>query len=319
MNAQSNAMHEAVVESVRPEAAVMPTKRPFWWSVRRELWENRSIYLAPLAVSGLIILGSLISTVRATQNAAFGFVTPSAHNGAPPVPDGIALHHIQPFNFAAFLLMGTTLLVAIFYSLDALYGERRDRSILFWKSLPVSDTTAVLSKAVVPIVIIPLLTFAFTVVTQLVMLLIKMMALLAAGQSVAKFWAGLSLFHLWGITLYHLVTGHALWYAPMFAYLLLVSAWARRAPFLWATLPLFAISVLEKITFNSLHFARMLGDRFMGGAENVSFTGGDMPLDPMIHLTPGRFFSAPGLWAGLAAAAIFLAVAIRLRRYRGPI
>src|SRR5579884_24900 len=98
MNAQSNAMHEAVVESVRPEAAAMPTKRPFWWSVRRELWENRSIYLAPLAVSGLIIVGSLISTVRATQNAAFGFMVPSGHNGAPP--DALlVLHHVQPFNF----------------------------------------------------------------------------------------------------------------------------------------------------------------------------------------------------------------------------
>src|SRR5579864_2783563 len=105
MNAQSNAMGEAVVSSARVSAETLPPKHPFLWSVRRELWENRSIYLAPLAVSGLIILGSLISTVRATQNAAFGFVTPSAHNGAPPVPDGIALHHIQPFNFAAFLLI----------------------------------------------------------------------------------------------------------------------------------------------------------------------------------------------------------------------
>ena len=318
MNAQSNAMGEAVVSSAGVAAETLPPKHPFLWSVRREMWESRSIYLAPLVVSGLIIVGFLISSIRATQNMAFGFITPGGHNGAPP--DAlVVVHHVQPFNFAAFLLMGTTLLVAIFYSLDALYGERRDRSILFWKSLPLSDTTVMLSKAVVPIVIIPLLTFAFTVMTQLVMLLIKVVALLAAGQSVAKFWAGLALFHLWGITLYHLVTGHVLWYAPIFAYLLLVSAWARRAPFVWATLPLFAISVLEKITFNTLHFARMLGGRFVGGAENMSFSGSDMPLDPMIHLTPGRFLSAPGLWTGLAAAAIFLILAIRLRRYRGPI
>jgi ABC-2 type transport system permease protein len=151
------------------------------------------------------------------------------------------------------------------------------------------------------------------------MLLINVVALLAAGQSVAKFWAELPLFRMWELTLYHMVTGHALWYAPIFAYLLLVSAWARRAPFLWATLPLFAISVLEKITFNTLHFAHMLAERFGGGAENVSFSGSDMPLNPMIHLTPGRFFSSAGLWVGLAAAAIFLVLAIRLRRYRGPV
>ena len=59
----------------------------------------------------------------------------------------------------------------MFYCLDALYGERRDRSILFWKSLPVSDLTTVLSKASIPIVVLPLLTFAVTVATQLIMLL----------------------------------------------------------------------------------------------------------------------------------------------------
>jgi ABC-2 type transport system permease protein len=311
MNAQSNAMGDAVVSSARVSAETLPPKHPFLWSVRREFWESRSIYLAPTVVSGLIIVGFLIRAI-APAKLPFALAIRNPEQGG-------VIHIVQPYNFAAFLLMGTTLLVAIFYSLDALYGERRDRSILFWKSLPVSDTTAVLSKAVVPIVIIPLLTFAFTVVTQLVMLLINVVALLAMGLSVAKFWAGLSLFHLWGITFYHLVTGHALWYAPIFAYLLLVSAWARRAPFLWATLPLLAISVLEKITFNTLHFANMLATRFAGGADNVSFSGGDMPLDPMIHLTPGRFFSAPGLWTGLAAAAIFLLLAIRLRRYRGPI
>ena len=312
MNAQSNTMREAVVESVHPEAAATPTRRSFLWSVRREIWESRSIYLAPIAVSGLIILGFLIRSIAPARSPLLGIASPHSEHGA-------GFHVIQAYNFAAFLLMGTTLLVAIFYSLDALYGERRDRSILFWKSLPVSDTTAVLSKAVVPIVIIPLLTFAFTVVTQLFMLLINVVALLAMGLSVAKFWADLSLFQIWLVTFYHLITGHALWYAPIFAYLLLVSAWARRAPFLWATLPLLTISLLEKITFNTMHFAHMLLERFGGGADNVSFSGGDVPLDPMIHLTPGRFLIDPGLWTGLAAAALFLILAIRLRRYRGPI
>ena len=311
MNTQTNAVQQSVLQSARSEVRTDTPMRSFLWSVRREIWETRSIYLAPLAVSGLIIVASVIRAL-APRLFTFGVAIPGAKPGA-------VVHGMQHYNVAAFLLMGTTLLVAIFYSLDALYGERRDRSILFWKSLPVSDTTAVLSKAAIPIVVIPLLTFAFTVITQFVMLLINVLAVLAVGGSVAKFWAELSLFRLWELSLYHMVTGHALWYAPIFAYLLLVSAWARRAPFLWATLPLFAISVLEKITFNTLHFAHMLEQRFAGGAENVSFSGGDMPLNPMIHLTPARFFSSPGLWVGLVVAAIFLALAIRLRRYRGPI
>src|SRR5208283_3600079 len=79
----------------------------------------------------------------------------------------------QPYNFAELLIMGTTFIVAVFYCLDALYGERRDRSILFWKSLPVSDLTTVLSKASIPIVVLPLATFAITVVTQWIMLLLS--------------------------------------------------------------------------------------------------------------------------------------------------
>src|SRR5258707_2511773 len=80
--------------------------------------------------------------------------------------------------------MGTTFVVAVFYCLDALHGERRDRSILFWKSLPVSDLTTVLSKASIPLVVLPVLTFAITIGVQLVMLLIGNAALVMSGMSV---------------------------------------------------------------------------------------------------------------------------------------
>ena len=157
--------------------------------------------------------------------------------------------------------MGTTFIVGMFYCLDALHGERRDRSILFWKSLPVSDLTTVLSKASIPLVVLPLLTFAITVATQLIMLLLSSAVLLGSGLSVATLWTQLSLFQMSLMLLYHLVTVHALWYAPIYGWLLLVSAWARRAPFLWAALPLLAIGVVEKIAFNTSHFAAMLGYR----------------------------------------------------------
>ena len=66
----------------------------------------------------------------------------------------------MPYDIAAMMIMFTVFIVGIFYCLDALHGERRDRSILFWKSLPVSDLTTVLSKVFVPLVILPVLTFA---------------------------------------------------------------------------------------------------------------------------------------------------------------
>src|SRR6266550_1248331 len=94
----------------------------------------------------------------------------------------------MPFDIAAALLMLTQLLVGAFYCLDALHGERRDRSILFWKSLPVSDLTTVLSKASIPLVVLPLLTFTIIVATQWIMLLLSSAVLLGSGLSVATLW-----------------------------------------------------------------------------------------------------------------------------------
>jgi ABC-2 type transport system permease protein len=117
---------------------------------------------------------------------------------------------------------------------------------------------------------------------------------------------------------YHLFAVHALWYAPMYAWLILVSVWARRAPFLWAFLPPVAVYALERVVLGTSYLTRLLKDRLMAGMEAFTVAG-TMPMDPMTHMTPGRFLASPGLWLGLAVAGAFLAAAARLRRYRGPI
>jgi ABC-2 type transport system permease protein len=306
---QSDAIPDTPVKAQGIAHSVIPESRLIHWSVKRELWENRSIYVAPLAVAGLFLFGFLISTFRlpGLMRAALAL-------------DPMQQHELlaQPYDFAALLIMGTTFIVAVFYCLDALHGERRDRSILFWKSLPVSDLTTVLSKAAIPLVVLPLLTFAITVVTQWIMVLMSSAVLLSNGLSVATLWTQLSLPETWLMLLYHLVTVHSLWYAPIFCWLLLVSAWARRLAILWAALPVLAIALVEKIAFNTTHFATMLGNRIGGGAEAVTMPNSS-PMDPMTHLTPGHFVSSPGLWIGLVVAAAFLAAAVRLRRSQGPI
>ena len=309
MNTQSNPRPESPLESQVISLAGISATRRMYWSLRRELWESRSIYLAPLAVAAVILFGFLISTIHLGDKMRAALTLNPMQQR-----ELIA----QPYNFVALLIMFTTFIVGVFYCLDALHGERRDRSILFWKSLPVSDLTTVLSKASIPLVVLPLLTFAITVVTQFVMLLLSIAVLLGSGLSVATLGTQLPLFQMSLMLLYHLVTVHALGYAPIYGWLLLVSGWARRAPFLWAGLPLLAIGMVEKIAFNTSHFAAMLGHRMNGGAEAVTALG-SLPMDPTTHLTPGHFLSSPGLWIGLAIAAAFLAASVRLRRYQGPI
>jgi len=288
-------MTDFPVESQVVAPPVISAARRMYWSVRRELWESRSIYLAPLLVAGVLLLAFLISE----------FLKP---------------HELEKsLEFAAQAIMGTTFSVAIFYCLDALNSERRDRSILFWKSLPVSDLTTVLSKASIPLVVLPLLTFAITIITQSIILLISMAVLLSRGQSVTTLWSHSPLFGMSLGLLYHLLAIHSLWYAPIFGWLLLISAWARRAAFLWAALPLFAIGIVERIAFNTSHFAAMLGNRISGGAQGAPVSASGMSMDLMPVGGPFQFLVSPGLWIGLAVAAAFLGAAVRLRRKREPI
>ena len=278
------------------------------WSVRRELWENRSVYIAPLAAAAIFLFGFLVSLNTMPGRVRGAMMLPVAERHA-------AL--IEPYTLAALLIMGAGVVVGIFYSLEALYAERRDRSILFWKSLPVSDVTTVVAKATVPLVILPLLTTVAAVAVQVLMLLLSSVVLWMGGLGVAVLWQEVAPVRLALTLLYHMVTVHALWYAPIFAWLLLASSWARRAPFLWAGIPLFAIAVVEKVAFDSERFVAMLQYRLVGGPEALAGSS-DIPIDPLTHITPGVFLSSPGLWIGLALTALFLAAAVRIRRHRAP-
>ena len=313
MNTESNHLPEAVdARSTAP--LTLSATRPFYWSVRRELWENRSIYMAPLIAAGVVLFGFGMTAFRLPQLRLNALALEPTRQRA-----AIEL----PYDVAAMMIMFTVFIVGIFYCLDALHGERRDRSVLFWKSLPVSDRTTVLSKVFVPLVILPALTFAITIVTQLTMLLLSTAALLPSGLAGTTWnllpWPRLSM-----ILLYGLVTS-ALWEAPIFGWLLLVSSWAKRATFLWAALPWLAISAIEKLAFDTTFFTHMLVRRLTGGFEAgfvvVKYPkGAHVPVvDRLTQFDPLKFLSSPGLWIGLFFAAAFLIGAIRLRRYRGPL
>ena len=302
MNTPSNTAPESPNQS--QGTAAMPPTRPFYWSVWRELWENHSIYIAPSIVSAIILFGSFVGSFHLPGRRENALLLDPARRRA-----AIEL----PYDIVAVMLIFTAFIIGVFYCLDALHGERRERSILFWKSLPVSDLTTVLSKVSVSLVVLPLVSFAVIVATQFMMLLISTAALLPSGLA-ATTWANFNLLQQSLVLLYGLIA-IALWHAPIYGWALLVSGWVRRATFLWAVLPLLGIAFFEKITFNTSHFASMLKDRLLGFApEAFEFSAHAIP-----RLTPGRYLSSPGLWLGLIFAAVFIATAIRLRRYRGPL
>lgn len=311
MSTPLNGLREFPVDSQKIPTAPMSETRPMYWSVLREMWENRSIFLAPLIVAAVVLFASAISTVALPWRM---------RTAADPARRLAAV--VKPYTVAPAPIMLTALIVGVFYCLDALYSERRDRSILFWKSLPISDGTTVLSKAAIPFVVLPLIAFGLSVITRVILLHLTTIILLVNRISPATLWAQVRFFEGLVVMLYGL-TVHALWFAPIYGWLLLVSAWARRVPVLWALLPLLAISALEKITFNTWHFMKMLQYR-VGGAMAEAFSvtvkgGGKVSMERVWDLQPGRFFGAPGLWVGVAFAAVCLTAAVRLRRNREPI
>jgi len=310
MNMETSALSESF-EAQQVAPATLSLMHPFYWSVRRELWENRWIYVGQLAVAAVFLLVFFINmTVWLTKMRGLSTTDPEKYW------EIVAL----PYNIGAGVMMGTLILMSLFYSADALYGERRDRSILFWKSLPVSDVSVVLAKASIPLVFLPLLTIAVTIAMHVLMLMISSVVLPASGMSVAPLWRELSILQLWGLLGYHIFLVHAIWPFPVYCWLLLISGWARRATLLWAALPVVAIGGIEKLVFHTSHFVHIIATRLIGGGAPADITSGEMfPTGPMTHLTPARYLGAPSLWVGLAVAAVFLFVAVRLRRYQDPV
>jgi ABC-2 type transport system permease protein len=285
-----------------------PKVRPLYWSVRREIWENRLIHLAPLFMAAVALFAFSISILSLPKRVRAAAALPQGEL------DSVIL---TPYAMAPAPIMLFTFLVGLFYCLDALSAERRDRSILFWKSLPVSDRTTVLSKAAIPFVVLPLIAFVAGLLTQWLVLILSTAVLAASGLSVAPLWDGLRLLQEPLIQFYG-ISAHILWFAPIYAWFLLVSAWARRATLLWGVLPIVAALALERIAFGTRPIRSMLKYRLGGAMEEGFSVEKDLVVFGLAQLTPVRFLTSPGLWVGLLAAAAFLAAAIRVRRSREP-
>ncbi len=288
-------------------AAPLARTRPFWWSVRREIWENRAIYLAAPIAAGVVILGAVLG-----HTVTHGHVIIQPHGPRPVhVPEVIS------YLFAAFAILLTSTIAGVFYCLGALNTERRDRSVLFWKSLPVSDLTTVLSKAVVPALIMPVVTLVTIYAAQLVMLAMDMGHLASQGRSVSYFLSNLPLMQVWLDLAYAFLLA-AFWWAPLWGWLLLVSAWSKRMTFLWAVGPPLAICVIERMAFGTDYAWKLLVRRLLGGIGD-GFTTPPSHTFELPWPDPLPFLASPGLWIGLVIAAAFLAGAVWMRRRREPI
>ena len=295
--------------------------------IRRELWEHRSIYVTPLVIGLIIAMMSVTGQVaisamdHAVDIAILGVSNLGAHERAAAI-------NVLMISISGLFVLAMWVLT-VFYSLDSLYAERKDRSILFWRSVPVTDAETVVSKLSVALLVIPLVTFAVIAATHLLVLLISSVWVgIRGGNAWHLIWSAAPLLDNWAATLIF-VLALPLWLSPFVGWFLLVSAYTKRSPLLIAFLPIILLPMLERSLIGSSVFAEAIFIRtgkmplldginageFLQGEENLhKLTESGISLMSMIDL--GAFLSSSGLWLGILACGLFTTAAIYVRRYR---
>ncbi len=284
----------------------------FIWLIRREFWENRAIWIVPAVIGVALTVAALFgridfhAAVPADQQRMIG----------PTV--------LLAYGFTFFAVMS---IYSSWYLMECLYADRKDRSVLFWKSLPISDTATVLAKLFTGVIAIPLVYFiAADVSTLLMAFIVSMRAHAYLGSVLWQPGLWLQLHVLW---LYVIATT-GIWFLPFTGWLLLVSAWAKRAVILWLVLPPLALYAAEQWFFGSHIFGSQLAERALGylprafhdqsnpSAWTSATIGTDVitvPSSVWHVLNPIGFLSSAATWAGVlvGAAMIYGAIQLRLR------
>lgn len=329
-------MNEATLDApemkVRSTVARVPLAKVLLALIRREFWEHRQLWMVPAILFVVVLIGASFIRVVADKHGLHvePFPWRSAGEAANLTPEqsnvGVAMLMLLDWALTAPLFIASSIVI-FFYLLQCLFDERKDRSILFWKSLPVSDGTTIASKLLVGIVVVPIGVFLLALVDHLLISLV-VSARVAVGpehhypllwDTVA--WAKTEAF------MFLCVMATMLWAFPIAAYLLLVSAWARRNVFLWAILPPVLIALVERALgthfLNYVFFRSIPGiwGRWADGATSTIITTNDgvkLPFLPSIfdNVDLGAFFSNSRLWIGLVVGAVLTYCAVRIRRYR---
>ena len=295
--------------------------------LRRELWEHRSLYLTPAVIALLVSLMSLTGNISigGMEHVDLGIVGASnmPENARAAALTGIMIALASTFVFAMWIL-------TVFYTLDSLYAERKDRSILFWRSIPLTDFETVLSKLLTAVLLIPLVTFVLIVITHVVVLLTTSVWIaMRGGDAWHLIWSAAPFFENWAAILVFLLA-LPLWMSPFIGWFLFVSAFAKRSPLLIAFLPIAMLPMFEKILFDSrvfvdAFFVRSVQMPLFVGLDNVKLLlqdGEDFAMleDASLSLFSlmdlGGFLSNPGFWLGIVVCGLFTTAAMYVRRYR---
>lgn len=279
--------------------------KALYWSVRRELWEHRWIYIAPSVLSALLF-GTFILNLLTHAEVQESRTQVQVLN-----------HFIfSEFYFSQGLLAQFSMLLALIYSVGAFYGERRQGNLAFWKSLPVSDLVTAVAKTCIPFLILPLITIALSLVLhELMYLTVAVLSVSSTATAAARLSQTL-IIHTSSALSYRLFVSQITYCVPLYGWLLLVSVCVKRAPLLWATLPPVVMLVLEKGILHTTVLADYLKDCFYVVAFTLPPELGGRIAAPILPLTigPWRVGKFADLLAGLTVLVLLIEVVAACRR-----
>ncbi|MFP4208781.1 MAG: hypothetical protein ACLFSC_08980 [Wenzhouxiangella sp.] len=303
-----------------------------WTLMRREVWESPFAFKwTPLGIGGLIILFTVVMLIIGARVDAEMAFSLDAMRLFADVPGEQKRLLVSGALFAVSnLFLQVMILIILFYLAGSLFDDRKDRSILFWKSLPVSDSTIVLSKLATAGIMVPALFLGAIILTHLALLAIASgYALLAGINPLSHLWWPASLPRLWTVMAAGLLV-QALWLLPIYAWMLFCSSWAPRLPILIAVAVPAGFSIAQHsyslITgfrlpeFNlGLIMLKRLGTGVLPGNTNISIGDdlGDIQFSEDLYMSFSNValhLIKPEMWAGVVIAAVLIAGAIFFRR-----
>ena len=314
----------------------------FKWLLKREFWEHKGgFFWLPIVVGAImtvIIAASLLFVVLGMQGGMkINGVAISSLAGVVG-PEQKAEFASSLINGYAGLTMPILIALSIcifFFCLGALYDERRDRSVLFWKSLPLSDTATVLSKVAMALGVAPAIALAVATLTAIVAGFLICVAGAASGVNLFGEMLGSPGAYLAPLQMAAILPIYALWALPTIGWLMMVSAWARTKPLLWAIgVPIMTgtlltwINVMFQFGWNMAWFWKNIIGRLLISVMPGSWLGSPRAALPsadamrassamsdMLSHSWG-LLAAPNLWIGVAIGAAMIYAAIRLRGSR---
>jgi len=313
------------------------------WLVKREYWENKGgIFWAPAIVAAafsvLLTIAIVLSAAGITKGGGMHINGANVHNlsGVMTEQDKIEAAAGIAFSYLPItgLLLAVMVFVVFFYSLSSLYDDRRDKSVLFWKSMPISDTETVLSKMFTILVLTPIVPLVLGVAVTIFITLVMAAAALFLGVNLFGHVFSTSEFYLLPLEVMACLPIFIVWAFPSVAWFMMVSAWARRFPILWAVgIPVILgilLSISEGMTGVGIphewYWENIVGRLFGGfvpGTWLAFFeSSSNMNIDPMNN--PGleilkaswSILAHAKVWIAVALGAAMTFAAIRLRRYR---